>query len=259
MNAAVGDTGLRARVLRGEVLLGTFLNLGAPLAAEACAMAGYDWLVVDLEHGAGGEDALLGQLLAADAHDVPVVVRVETAARIRAGHALDLGATGVMYPRLETLADVQAAVRHLRYPPLGDRGVATYNRACGFGRNGGALESAADRVVGVVQIESPSAVEQLEEIAKVPGVDVLFVGPRDLSHALGVPGRFDNPAFRAALNRVVEVGRSVGIAPGIMANGTEAAARLIDAGFTFVAVNSDSSMLAATAAAALSAIRNGRP
>jgi len=124
---------LRDRLRAGEATLGTFLNLGSPLAAEACALAGFDWLLVDLEHGAGGEDALVGQLLAAAAHDVPVIVRVETAERIRAGRVLDSGAAGVMFPRLDTRAEVIEALAHLRFPPEGDRGVATYNRACGFG------------------------------------------------------------------------------------------------------------------------------
>ena len=86
----------------GDVNLGTFLNLGSPLVAEVCALSGFDWLLVDLEHGAGGEEALVGQLLAGAAHDVPVLVRVESAERIRVGHALDLGAAGVMFPRLDT-------------------------------------------------------------------------------------------------------------------------------------------------------------
>jgi 2-dehydro-3-deoxyglucarate aldolase/4-hydroxy-2-oxoheptanedioate aldolase len=97
--------------------LGTFLSLGSPLAAEACALGGFDWLLADLEHGGGDENAVLGQVLAAQAHDVPVIVRVETAARIRVGRALDLGVAGIMLPRLETADAVADAMGHLRYPP----------------------------------------------------------------------------------------------------------------------------------------------
>ena len=199
---AVARMTLRDRLRAGEPTLGTFLNLGSPLAAEACALAGFDWLLIDLEHGAG-EDALVGQLLAAAAHGVPALVRVESAERIRAGRALDAGAAGVMFPRMDTTEQVQAALAHLRYPPEGDRGVATYNRACGFGLRTGALDSANDEVIGVIQIESVAAVEHVEAIAAQPGVDVLFVGPRDLTHALGVPGRIDAPEYRAALQRVL--------------------------------------------------------
>ena len=135
---------LRDRLRAGEPTLGTFLNLGSPLAAEACALAGFDWLLIDLEHGAG-EEALVGQLLAAAAHDVPALVRVESAERIRAGRALDAGAAGVMFPRIDSPEQVQAALAHLRYPPEGDRGVATYNRACGFGLRTDALDSTTTR------------------------------------------------------------------------------------------------------------------
>jgi 2-dehydro-3-deoxyglucarate aldolase/4-hydroxy-2-oxoheptanedioate aldolase len=244
------SAGLKERLRAGDPTLGTFLNLGSPLAAEACALAGFDWLLVDLEHGAGGEDALVGQLLAAAAHDVPVIVRTETAERIRAGRVLDSGAAGVMFPRLDTETEVAEALAHLRYPPLGDRGVATYNRACGFGLRTDVLDTANDDVIAVVQIESVAALENVEAIAAVAGVDVLFVGPRDLSHALGVPGHLDAPEYRAALARVVAAARAAGVSAGVLASGREAAEGYIEDGFGFVAVGSDSSFVAVAARAA---------
>jgi 2-dehydro-3-deoxyglucarate aldolase/4-hydroxy-2-oxoheptanedioate aldolase len=247
--------GLRDRLRAGEVTFGTFLNLGSPLAAEACALAGFDWLLLDLEHGAGGEDAVVGQLLAAAAHDVPVIVRVETAERIRAGRALDAGAAGVMFPRLDTKEESAAALAHLRYPPEGDRGVATYNRACGFGLRSDVLDTANDDVIGVVQIETRAAIRNVEAIAGVPGTDVLFVGPRDLSQALGVPGQLDAPEYRRALERVVAAARSAGVAAGLLAPNRETADRYVDDGFTFVAVGSDSSFIAAAASAAAARTR----
>ena len=180
---------LRARVAAGDVTMGTFVGTASPVTAEVCAAAGFDWLLLDLEHGAGGEEQVRATVPMASAYGVPTVVRVESDARIRAGRVLDAGAAGVMLPRLETVAEVQAAVAHLYYPPRGDRGVATYNRACRFGLDPGALERANDEVLGIVQIESAHAVANAGEIAAVDGVDVLFVGPRDLSHDLGVPGR----------------------------------------------------------------------
>ncbi len=220
------------------------------MAAETCALAGFDWLLVDLEHGGGGEDALVGQVLAAGIHHVPVIVRVESAERIRSGRVLDLGAAGVMFPRLDTADEVAGALRHLRYPPEGDRGVATYNRACGFGMRSDAVETANDKVVGVVQIESVSALAEVEAIAHIPGVDVLFVGPADLSHALGVPGALHAPEFRAALTRVVQAANSAGISAGILAHDRDRAQECVEEGFAFVALASDSALLAAAARAA---------
>ena len=241
---------LRARLRAGEPTLGTFLNLGSPLAAEACALAGFDWLLVDLEHGGGGEETLVGQLLAAATHRVPAIVRVESAERIRAGRVLDLGAAGVMFPRLDTAREVAEAVTHVRYPPVGDRGVATYNRACGFGLRTDVLDTANDAVMAVVQIETRRALEEVDAIADVPDVDVLFVGPRDLTHALGVPGQTHAPEYRAALRRVVAAARAAGISAGILAADREAAPAYVDDGFTFVAIGSDSTFIAAAAQAA---------
>ncbi len=246
---------LRDRV-RGRIpLIGTFLNLGSPLAAEACAMAGFDWLLVDLEHGGRGEDSALGQLLAGAAHDVPVFVRVESASRIRSGRVLDAGAAGVMFPRLESVDEVVAAVGHLHYPPRGDRGVATYNRSIGFGLFPERLETAGAKIVAIVQIESLAAIDAVEEIAQVPGVDVIFVGPRDLTHALGVPGGLDDPSFRDALARVSRAAAGAGIAAGILAGTADQAARYAEEGFTFVGVGSDSTSLATAAQRTVRAFR----
>src|SRR3712207_3176722 len=122
---------LRERLLGGDTLVGTFLNLGSPLAAEACAVAGLDWVLVDLEHGGGHEAALAGQLQAAQGAGAHALVRVESLERPRAGRALDLGAEGIMFPHVDSADEAREAVRRLRYPPAGDRGVATYNRAAG--------------------------------------------------------------------------------------------------------------------------------
>jgi 2-keto-3-deoxy-L-rhamnonate aldolase RhmA len=244
------SSSLRARIRSNEPMLGTFVNLGSALAAETCALAGFDWLVVDPEHGAGTEEALIGQVLAAGIHHVPVIVRVESAERIRSGRVLDLGAAGVMFPRLEGGEEVAGAVRHLRYPPEGDRGVATYNRACGFGMLADAVETANDSVVGVVQIETRSALAEVDAIAELPGVDVMFVGPVDLSHALGVPGMFDAPEFRAALTGVVRAAKSAGISAGILVSDRDQALECVEDGFTFVGIASDSALLGAAARAA---------
>jgi 2-dehydro-3-deoxyglucarate aldolase/4-hydroxy-2-oxoheptanedioate aldolase len=176
-------------------------------------------------------------------------VRVESAERIRSGRVLDLGAAGVMFPRLDGTDEVAEAVRHLRYPPDGDRGVATYNRACGFGMQADALETANDSIVGIVQVETAGALAEVEAIAETAGVDVLFVGPVDLSYALGVPFMFDAPEFRSALAAVARAARSAHIAAGILAPDRERALECVEAGFTFVGIGSDSSLLAAAARA----------
>jgi 2-dehydro-3-deoxyglucarate aldolase/4-hydroxy-2-oxoheptanedioate aldolase len=246
---------LRARLAAGEATVGTFLGMASPVAAEVCAAAGPDWVLLDLEHGGGGEEQVGATVLAAGAYGVPTVVRVETDARIRLGRVLDLGAAGVMLPRLGSAAEVAEAVRHLRYQPRGDRGVATYNRACRFGLDPGALDRADGQVLCVVQVESAAAVAQADAIAAVDGVDVLFVGPRDLSHDLGVPGEVTAPAYLEALETVRAAAARHGKACGLLAGDGAAAGRLRAQGWRFVGIGSDSTLLAAALGAALAAAR----
>ncbi|MEU1306936.1 HpcH/HpaI aldolase family protein [Streptomyces shenzhenensis] len=245
---------LRARLAAGESTLGTFVGLACPVTAEVCAAAGADWLLLDLEHGAGGEEQVRTTVPVAASYGVPTVVRVESAARIRIGRALDLGVAGIMLPRLDTEAEVRRVIRHLRYPPAGDRGVATYNRACRFGLDPAALDREGE-ILGVVQIESASALDEVEAIAALDGVDVLFVGPRDLSHDLGVPGEFGASVYREALERVRKAAADHGKACGLLVPDGAAAAAKRAEGWTFVAIGSDSTLLAAALSSALDRAR----
>ncbi len=240
---------LAAAVRSGVPTLGTFIGAASPVAAEVCAAAGVDWVLLDLEHGAGGEEQVRDVVPAAGSYGVPTVVRAESAARIRMGRVLDGGAAGIMLPRLNTVDEVAEAVRHLRYPPAGDRGVATYNRACRFGLDPGALDRANDEVLGVVQIESAAAVGDAGQIAGLDGVDVLFVGPRDLSHDLGVPGDLTAPAFTGALEHVRAACRRHGKACGLLVTDGAAAARRLEQGWSFVAIGSDTTLLAVAVSA----------
>jgi 4-hydroxy-2-oxoheptanedioate aldolase len=250
---------LRARLAAGEATVGTFVGAASPVTAEACAAAGVDWLLLDLEHGTGGEEQVRDVVPAAGAYGVPTLVRVESGARIRIGRVLDLGAAGVMLPRMDTAAEVAEAVRHLRYPPAGDRGVATYNRACRFGLDPGALARADAGVLGVVQVESASAVAEVERIAAIDGVDVLFVGPQDLSFNLGVPFALDSPTYLAALERVRGAAERHGKACGLLVGDGAAAAARHAEGWRFVAIGSDATLLATAVAAEVGRARPSTP
>ena len=253
------NNGALARAVRGgDTTLGTFLGTASALTAEVCAASGFDWLLLDLEHGAGGEEQVRDVVPAAGSYGVPTVVRVETDARIRMGRVLDNGAAGIMLPRIDSAAQLQQALTHLRFPPRGDRGVATYNRACRFGLDTGALDRADDEILVIAQIESAASVKVVDEIAAVDGVDVLFIGPRDLSHDLGVPGDVTAPAFVDALDTVLAAGRRHGKACGLLVTDGAAAAKRLEQGWTFVAIGSDSTLLAAASRAALAEARPAR-
>ena len=247
---------LRARVLAGETLFGLFLDLGSPFSAEICARAGYDWLVVDLEHGAGTEAGLVGLLQSVEVGGSTAVVRPQSGERLRIGRALDFGAAGIVIPRLESAAEAREAVSFLRYPPAGVRGVALRTRGAGMGSVAhGEVHQINERILGIVQIESVGALREADEIAAIDGVDVLFVGPADLTHSLGVPGRFDDETYLAALRTVVDACAAHGKAAGILVYDLGVVPGLLELGYRFVGIGADGALVASGARAALAAVR----
>lgn len=223
----------------GSVLRGTFLNLGSPLSARMAAQLGFDWLLIDLEHGAGSEATLPSLITAIEGTGVSPIVRVVSNNQDSIKRALDLGAAGVMVPYVSTPEEARQAVAFTRYPPAGQRGVAGATVATGFGLDIDTYHAvAAANVLTVVQIETAEAVENADAIAAIDGVDVLFVGPLDLSFNLGCPKNYDHPDHRAATARVVEACQSHGKAAGILSSVATVQDHL-QRGFTFVAVGSD--------------------
>jgi len=251
-------TTFRERVLAGETLLGCWAGLGSPLAAELAARTGFDWVLVDLEHGAATEADLLAHLTAIEAGGATALVRPQSGERLRIGRALDLGATGVVIPRLDSAAEAREAVSFLRYPPAGVRGLALLTRGARLGTVAHEDVAAINRdIVGIVQVESPGALRDAAEIASIDGVDVLFVGPTDLSHALGIPGQFGHDTFRAALRSVVDACRANGKAAGILLYDPASFGPHLELGFTVVGLGADSSFVRDGAGRALRVARGG--
>lgn len=232
----------REKLASREITYGTFLGLGSSMAAEVVATTGVDWVLIDHEHGGGTESEVGATIVAAGAYGVPALVRVESQERIRIGRVLDAGAAGVMFPRIEDVSQVLQAVRHSSYPPHGDRGVATYNRSARWGKDLEALEVGRTAAC-IIQIETITALNQVNKIAEIAGVDALFVGPLDLSFALGVPRDFSHPVFIEACEKVLAACAKSGIVCGILAPDVAGAKRYKDMGFTFIAIGSDATLL----------------
>ncbi len=194
----------RQRLLRGETLLGTMLTLPSPSVAELLSGCGFDWLFIDGEHGPLGTGELLA-ILQAIGKRTTTLVRVPGRAGVAIQQALDLGADGVIIPQVNTAAQAAAVVRQARYAPQGGRGVGLA-RAHGYGFDfQNYLTTANERISVVVQAEHVEAVENIEEIVRVPGVDAVLLGPYDLSASLGRTGQLDDPTVVAAIDRVIEV------------------------------------------------------
>ena len=251
-----GFTNLRSRIRAGETLFGTFLGLGSITAAELVARAGFDWVIIDLEHGAATETDLLPILLAVAPTGTAPLVRPQSGERLRIGRALDAGAHGLMIPRVDVPEQAREAISFMRFPPGGVRGVALSTRGAGLGERAHAdVSSINDQLIGIIQVESRSAVEHAAEIAAIDGVDVLFVGPADLSHSLGVPGQFDAPTYLTALKQVVAAADAQGKATGILLRDAAALPRHLELGFRFVGIGSDGAYVADGARAVLRAAR----
>lgn len=243
---------------RGELAVGCWLSLPSPEVAELLAALEPDWLLVDTEHGPASWETVEDMIRAMRPTAVVPLVRVAANDPALIKKALDRGAQGVLVPLVHTVDDVRAAVASCRYPPLGIRGVAG-TRASRYGLDlDRYFQEWNEQVLVAVQVETRSALDQVEQLARVEGLDLLFVGPNDLSAALGVFRQFDHPEFRKALDRVVQAARSAGIAAGYMATHAEDALARIEQGFQFISLASDARLLLAAARSALSAVRSRR-
>jgi 2-keto-3-deoxy-L-rhamnonate aldolase RhmA len=237
---------LRSRVLAGELLVGTWLNLGSNISAEIASRAGFDWLLIDLEHGSGNEADLVSQLQAVDQTETLPVVRIAWNEAPRFKRTLDMGAGGIMVPYVNTAEEAAYAASAMRYPPEGVRGAARFHRGNAFGAQ---FESyfaeANDKLLTVVQIETSEAIANADAIAAVPGVDVLFIGPLDLSVSLGIMGQMQHPDFRAAVKKVMDACRAHGKSPGILLPTADLIPSAVADGFRFLAAGSDGAAVAA--------------
>lgn len=238
--------------------MGCFLSLGSPLTAEIMGAAGYDCSIIDLEHGAGNEQDSVLQMQALAASGCTALVRVESTERQRVHRILDFGAHGVMFPRIDCVAQAEAAVAAMRYPPAGVRGVASSNRACAYGANFRPYLAASRDLFTIIQIESASALEHVESIAAVDGVDMLFLGPWDLSFAMGILGEFDRPEFAEALQRTAKAASKHGKHSGILLPAGYTVAACHSLGYRLIVAGADVMLLDQAARALVQSLRDQR-
>lgn len=253
---------LKQRLRKGETLNGCWLNLGSALTAEIVGQAGYDWVLIDLEHGAGVEKDVLSQMQALAHTNAGVVVRVEGPERQRIHRILDMGAEGIMCPRVSSAREAQTVAMGLHYPPAGMRGVAKMVRATDFGLNfADYYRDAKENILGIVQIETKESLNHLDEIAATDNIDVLFIGPADLTMELGIFGQFDHPVFLDAIKATQDAARKAGKSTGILFFNPDDYVKYHDLGIRLIACGADATFVAEGARAMakkLQAIRSTR-
>lgn len=224
--------------------IGFWLGLANAYSAEICAGAGFDWLLIDCEHGPQSLPLVLAQLQAIDAAaGAHAVVRVPSDDPVALKQYLDLGARSVLVPMVDTAAQAEAVVRACRYPPLGVRGIGGA-RASRWGRHPNYLHEAADQTCVLVQAETRLALDNLAEISAVDGIDGVFVGPADLAASMGHPGDAGHPEVREAVSEAFRVILAAGRPPGVLTTAESLAHEYRCAGAVFVAVGVDTHLLA---------------
>lgn len=235
---------LKLRLKQGDTLVGCWLNLGSSLTAEIVGSTGFDWALIDLEHGAGSESDVLHQLQALEHTHAAPLIRVESFERQRIHRMLDLGAEGIMCPRINNGEEAMKFSRGLLYPSEGVRGVAKMVRATAFGKDFDSYrKDSMENILGIIQVETPEILNHLDEIAAIENIDVLFIGPADLSMALGIYGQFDNPIFKDAVMRTVDAAAKAGKATGILLFNPDDFIMYREMGIRFIACGSDATFV----------------
>jgi len=228
----------------GRLQIGLWSSLCSNIAAEIISDSGFDWILLDTEHSPNDLESVLQQLQATAPYPAHPVVRVPWNDMVTIKRYLDIGAQSLLIPYVQNAEEAKAAVAYTRYPPGGVRGVAGATRATRFGRVKDYAKRAHEEICVLVQVETQTALDSLEKIAAVDGVDGVFIGPADLHASLGYTGETNNPKVMPVIDDAIRRIRKCGKAPGILTGVEADARRWIECGGLFVAVGADTGVLA---------------
>jgi 4-hydroxy-2-oxoheptanedioate aldolase len=245
----------KRRLQGGARQAGLWLTLESPNATEVLAGAGYDWLLLDMEHTTVDASQIAAHVRAAYGGTAELVVRIPWNEPIMVKRLLDAGVRSLMFPCVQSAAEARAAVAATRYPPHGIRGVSGNMRANSFARVKDYAETYDREQCVIVQLESPKAIAAIEEMGAVAGVDALFIGPNDLAATMGFFGRPGAPEVKAVIADAIPRINNSGKAAGILNYNIAEARALFEAGVAFIAVNSDTGILARQSEAILAQLK----
>ena len=236
--------GFKRALTAGRTQIGLWSSLSSNYSVEVIAGAGFDWLLLDMEHSPNDLESLLAQLQAAASYAAHPVVRVPWNDMVSIKRVLDVGAQSLLVPYVSSAAEARAAVSFTRYPPQGVRGVAGTTRATRFGRIKDYARHAHQEICVLVQVETQPALDNIEAICATDGVDGVFIGPADLHASLGHPGEIANPKVKPVIDEAVRRIRKARKAPGILTPSEDDARHWLECGALFVAVGADVGILA---------------
>jgi len=249
---------LKQKLLNGDTALSCWLHLTSPIAAEIISLVGYDGAVIDLEHGPADYLGATTLMQAMSGTSISSIIRVPWNDAVEIKRALDTGVEGIMIPSVDTFEDAKEAVAACRYPPHGFRGAAyILNRAASYGLESAEyLKDEGRELLVICQVESLESIANLEEISSVDGIDMLFIGPLDLSGTAGQLGNFDNPVFIEALSRAEQVIKDSNKFLGGIPRPGDTPRDMFSRGYNFIVSTSDVMLLRD---AALQDILENRP
>lgn len=233
--------GLRRRIARNETMYGVFVDAPTISHVETLAVAGFDFVILDQEHGHINAESLVHLVSACDHFGIASLVRIPTLASWLIGPALDCGSSGVQVPFVSTAEEAEAAVAAARFAPEGERGVHIFLRGGQYGALGadGYFRACNENQAVVLQVEGQRGVDNLEDIAAVPGYDSIFIGPYDLSQSLGVAGQTGHPRVVEVIEQAVALCQQHGKVVGTFVNTPEDAAKWAKRGVQMVSVSCD--------------------
>jgi len=239
----------------GKRTLGCWIHTGNPMAAELLGELGFDWFMIDTEHGPLQLETITSVMQALRVSETLPFVRVAWNDLVLIKRTFDCGAYGVMIPMVCSKEEAEQAVRHVKIPPLGIRGIAR-TRSMNYGLDTkDYLAKANDELMTIVQIEHTRAVENLEGILSVKGIDVIFIGPGDLSISMGYHGQMEHPKVQETINYIVETTKKAGIPLGTISGSPDDTNKRFEQGFQFICLNGDLHFMRVAATEALQKVK----
>lgn len=242
MNALINP--IKDRLASGVPIVGTAVTMPSPQLMRTLIGCGFDWLMVDLEHGPIGPESAQAMINATQGSDCAPLIRLPAGEKWMAKMALDIGALGLFFPLIMNAEEADIAVKSALYPPAGTRGFGPIH--AGYRWQKSMTEYAADAddaILKIIMIEHVDAVDQLDDILAVPGIDLVFIAPYDLSQSLGLPGQFDHPKVAQAVQKAEQEVQAVGIDLGGYAGSAARGREMIDSGYKLVMLGYDGMLL----------------
>lgn len=252
---------LKARLEKGEAVWGTFVfEYGSPAVPRILKAAGWDYILIDTEHASFGMETVSSLLHVSAAVGLPAVVRVPEAQRSLLSRPLDAGALGVMVPRVESKAQAERIVQYTKYSPMGDRGVAIGIAHTAYESVNGKrfIREANAEILVIIQIETQRGMENLDDILSVPGLNVAYLGPHDLSTSMGFPGNIGHPRVVEAIAEFLRGCKRHGVIPGIWVDSIKDGRGWMRRGARFMTYGADFAMVMAHSRMVLDALRPER-